>query len=69
MIREQSIVDSKGSGLTKCTKCGTYSVDEEGWCYNGHGDKINEWQAFAIGICKPTIILKHLIAVEKERKK
>lgn len=31
-----SIVDSPSSGLTLCPKCKTNSVNERGWCYNGH---------------------------------
>ena len=32
---EDTIVNAKGSGLTKCPWCHNYSVDETGWCYNG----------------------------------
>jgi len=34
-MKEQVVVDAKSSGLTMCPKCKTYSINENGYCYNG----------------------------------
>lgn len=32
---EEVIVDSKSGGFDICPICGRYSLNENGWCYNG----------------------------------